>query len=98
MCPTPRGSNTRTMSIDNTLPVGAYLLLEPDGGERLRFLGDSQMRLKIDGGDTDNALSFYEYVSQPGVTGPPQHIHHGHDETFYVVDGKLRIHLRQQSK
>jgi mannose-6-phosphate isomerase-like protein (cupin superfamily) len=21
------------------------------------------------------------------VTGPPQHIHHGHDETFYVVDG-----------
>jgi mannose-6-phosphate isomerase-like protein (cupin superfamily) len=87
MCPTARGSNTRTMTIEESLPIGAYLLLEPDGGERLKFLGDSDMRLKIDGGDTGDALSFYEYVSQPGVTGPPQHIHHGHDETFFVVEG-----------
>jgi len=25
------------------------------------------------------------------VTGPPQHIHHGHDETFYVVDGTFEF-------
>jgi mannose-6-phosphate isomerase-like protein (cupin superfamily) len=75
------------MTIDKNLPVGPYLWLEPDGGEKLRFLGDSRMQLKIDGDDTNGALSFYEYVSQPGVTGPPQHIHHGHDETFYIVDG-----------
>jgi mannose-6-phosphate isomerase-like protein (cupin superfamily) len=74
------------MTTDN-LPIQDYLLLEPGGGERLRFLGDSQMRLKIGGGDTDGALSFYEYVSAPGVVGPPQHLHHGHDETFYIVDG-----------
>jgi hypothetical protein len=43
-------------------------LLELDGGEQLRFLGDSDMRLKVDGGDTGDTLSFYEYVSQPGVT------------------------------
>lgn len=75
------------MTIDNNLPIEGYLLLEPDGGERLRFLGDSHMRLKVDGADTNDALSFYEYVSQPGVVGPPQHIHRGHDETFYIVDG-----------
>jgi mannose-6-phosphate isomerase-like protein (cupin superfamily) len=75
------------MSIDNTLPVESYLVLQRDGGERLKFLGDSTMRVKIDGDDTDNALTFYEYVSEPGVTGPPQHIHHGHDETFYIVEG-----------
>ncbi len=75
------------MTIESCIPIGAYLMLEPEGGERLRFLGDSHMSLKIDGGDTGDVLSFYEYVSQPGVTGPPQHIHHGHDETFYVVDG-----------
>lgn len=63
-----------------------YLVLEPNGGERLRFLGASTMRLKLDGG-TDGAVAFYEYVSEPGVTGPPQHVHHAHDETFYVVDG-----------
>jgi hypothetical protein len=59
------------MTIDNK-PVGSYLLLERDGGERLRFLGQSNMRLKIACADTADALSFYEYVSEPGVTGPPQ--------------------------
>ena len=91
MRPDERAPNTRDMTIDDNLTIGAYLLLEPDGGERLRFLGDSHMRLKIDGADTGDALSFYEYVSQPGVTGPPQHIHHGHDETFYVVDGTFEF-------
>jgi mannose-6-phosphate isomerase-like protein (cupin superfamily) len=63
-----------------------WVLLEPDGGERLRFLGASTMRLKVDGA-TNPDLAFYEYVSEPGVTGSPQHVHHAHDETFYVVDG-----------
>jgi mannose-6-phosphate isomerase-like protein (cupin superfamily) len=80
-------SNIESMSTETDLAVGSYLLLEPDGGERLKFLGQSTMRLKVDGADTDEALTFYEYVSEPGVTGPPQHIHHGHDETFYVVEG-----------
>jgi mannose-6-phosphate isomerase-like protein (cupin superfamily) len=62
------------------------LVLDPDGGERLRFLGASTMRLKYDSG-ADGDLAFYEYVSEPGVAGAPQHIHHGHDETFYIVDG-----------
>lgn len=61
-------------------------MIEPDGGEQLRFLGGSTMRLKHDG-----ATAFYEYVSEPGVVGPPQHVHHGHDETFYVVDGTFEF-------
>lgn len=65
--------------------TGAFVL-EPGGGERLRFLGASTMRLKLDGA-ADDAIAFYEYVSEPGVTGPPRHIHHAHDETFYIVDG-----------
>jgi uncharacterized cupin superfamily protein len=67
-----------------------YLALEPNGGERLRFLGASTMRLKLDGA-TNGAVAFYEYVSEPGVTGAPQHIHHAHDETFYVVDGTFEF-------
>ena len=63
-----------------------WRVVEPDGGEALRFLGASTMRLKLDGA-TNATLAFYEYVSEPGVTGPPQHIHHSHDETFYIVDG-----------
>lgn len=62
------------------------VMLDPDGGEKLRFLGDSTMRLKL-ASEANADLAFYEYVSEPGVTGPPQHIHHAHDETFFVVDG-----------
>jgi quercetin dioxygenase-like cupin family protein len=62
----------------------------PGDGEGLRFLGASAMRLKLDGaGD----VAFYEYDSEPGVAGAPQHIHHGHDETFYVVAGDYEFAL-----
>jgi len=70
------------------------LVVEPDGGERLRFLGASTMRLKLDGA-TGADLAFYEYLSEPGVTGPPQHIHHSHDETFYIVDGTYEFTIGQ---
>ena len=67
--------------------VSDYLIVEPNGGERLRFLGASTMRLKVDDVRSSGAIAFYEYLSEPGVQGPPQHVHHAHDETFYVVDG-----------
>lgn len=65
------------------------LVLGPDAGERLRFLGASTMDIKSD----EPEVAFYEYVSEPGVEGPPQHIHHGHDETFYVVAGRYEFTL-----
>jgi mannose-6-phosphate isomerase-like protein (cupin superfamily) len=76
------------MTTTDTTPT-AYAL-PPDGGEELRFLGNSRMRLKGDPGD---ALAFYEYVCEPGVIGPPQHVHHGHDETFFVVEGEFEFVL-----
>jgi mannose-6-phosphate isomerase-like protein (cupin superfamily) len=71
-----------------------FVVLAPDGGEQLRFLGASTLRLKLDG--MANAdLAFYEYLSEPGVTGPPQHVHHTHDETFFVVDGTYEFTIGQ---
>ena len=70
-------------------------VIEPGEGERLTFLGASSMRLKLDGG-SEGALAFYEYVSEPGVTGPLQHIHHAHDETFYVVAGTYEFTLGRE--
>lgn len=73
-----------------------YLVVEPNGGERLRFLGASTMRLKYDSGSHGD-LAFYEYVSEPGVAGAPQHIHHGHDETFYVARGTYEFTIGPES-
>lgn len=75
-------------------PHQHYLVVAPDGGERLRFLGDSTMRLKL--APAGGAIAFYEYVSQPGVEGPPQHVHHGHDETFFVVEGRYEFSIGQR--
>ena len=83
------------MSTNNaTRSIGTHLL-GPDGGEALQFLGASHMRLKYDAG-TDGALAVYEYVSEPGVLGPPQHVHHSHDETFYVVTGTYEFTIGQE--
>ena len=70
-----------------------YLVVEPNGGERLRFLGASTMRLKLDDLPSDGAVAFYEYLSEPGIDGPPQHVHHGHDEAFYVVEGNYEFRV-----
>src|SRR5215207_147143 len=77
------------------LPMNDVAVIEPDAGERLAFLGASTMRLKLDGG-SEGALAFYEYVSEPGVIGPLQHIHHAHDETFYVVAGTYEFTLGRE--
>ena len=73
-----------------TLEHSTPFVLGPADGERLRFLGNSTMRLALDldGGED---VAFYEYESEPGVDGPPQHVHHGHDETFYVVEGRFEF-------
>lgn len=68
-------------------PVG------PNGGESHRFLGASTLRLKLDEVSSGGGVAFYEYVSEPGVVGPPQHIHHAHDETFYVVDSSYEFSI-----
>lgn len=61
------------------------VVVRPGEGERLEFLGGSTMVLKLS--DPAESVSFYEYTSEPTVAGAPQHLHHGHDETFYVTQG-----------
>ena len=56
-----RGRMTTTHHTDED----RYFTLEPNGGERLRFLGASTLTLKLDAGSASD-VAFYEYVSEPG--------------------------------
>ncbi len=78
------------------MPQQSFLLLEPRAGERLRFLDESELILKTSGVDAKDGVIHYEYVAAPAAKGSPQHIHHGHDETFYVVDGEFEFALGTQ--
>jgi len=49
--------------------------------------GSMRVRILEDGGHTQHRLGVVEVTIPPHVDGPPQHIHHEHEETFYVVSG-----------
>lgn len=66
-------------------PPRGSVVVEPGAGELLDFLGGSTLVLKL--ADPSEPVTFYEYTSEPSVAGAPQHLHRGHDETFYVVQG-----------
>ena len=57
------------------------------GAAEIVSAGPMRVRILEDGGHTQHRLGVIEVTIPPHVDGPPQHIHHGHEETFYVVSG-----------
>jgi quercetin dioxygenase-like cupin family protein len=60
-------------------------------GEHLWFDG-GLLTFKATGADTAGALLLLE-VLQPEGKAPPLHVHPEADETFYVLEGKLLVHI-----
>jgi mannose-6-phosphate isomerase-like protein (cupin superfamily) len=50
-----------------------------------------------DGGATDGRVGLVECRLVPGWGGPPQHVHREHDETFYVLSGRVRFTSARES-
>ena len=66
-------------------------VLKAGEGHPLR-LGDVQMVVKEDGTHTGGALGLAEFVVAPhGQHTPLPHIHHAHQEGFYVLEGELEF-------
>jgi mannose-6-phosphate isomerase-like protein (cupin superfamily) len=57
------------------------------GEGELVSAGLLRIRILEDGGHTHHRLGMVEVTIPPHVDGPLQHIHHKHEETFYVVSG-----------
>jgi quercetin dioxygenase-like cupin family protein len=49
-----------------------------------------RMTVKASGAETGNAFSQIE-TDDPRGTGPPLHLHHNEDETFYVLEGEVTV-------
>jgi quercetin dioxygenase-like cupin family protein len=49
-----------------------------------------RIAVKASGAETGGALSQLE-IDDPIGTAPPLHIHHGEDETFYVLEGTVTV-------
>jgi mannose-6-phosphate isomerase-like protein (cupin superfamily) len=56
-----------------------------------RYAGGT-ISILISGEDTGGTFSMWEAMQKPG-SEPPLHIHYANDETFVVLEGKLRIFI-----
>lgn len=67
------------------------VVLKAGEGHTLR-LGDVLMAVKEDGTHTRGVLGIAEFEVPPqGHSTPPPHIHHAHEEGFYILEGELEF-------
>ena len=67
-----------------------YALTRGTGISDAWFFGGARCSVKIEGRHTGGRLYQVHVVERRG-SGPPLHIHHNADETFYVVAGELLV-------
>src|SRR6516225_4498734 len=71
------------------------IALFPGGGTMLQVLGDP-WTIKVAADQTGGTLAVLEGSFRPG-SGAPAHVHHQHEETFYVLNGEFLFHVGSQS-
>ena len=64
-------------------------------GEAVWVVGDL-ITLKLTSEDTGGAFSLFEGLVPPGG-GPPPHIQHREDESFYVLEGEFEILVGEET-
>ena len=56
--------------------------------EPLVFPNAITLKILLSGKQSNGSLVIFEDIVEPGV-GPPRHIHHHQDETFFFLEGKF---------
>ena len=64
--------------------------IPPGDGARSLWVMGVLVTHKIPSHRTGGAYSLFEVATQPGA-GPPPHIHHREDESFYVLEGEYEF-------
>lgn len=73
------------------MPGPRPLLRRPEDGELIDVAGVAHL-FRLTGEHTGGRFAFEEFTLAAGVVGARPHVHHGHDEYFYVLDGELTLH------
>lgn len=76
---------------EGTNTSGDEIVLPPGGGKVIQVLGNP-WTIKAGKEDTGGDLAVMEAEFRPG-SGAPAHVHHQHEETFYVLSGEFLFHL-----
>jgi quercetin dioxygenase-like cupin family protein len=69
----------------------------PAGGGDTTAVGPRERNVwKVTGAATGGLLDVCENITEPGA-GPPLHIHHASDETYYVLEGTFTVRLGERT-
>jgi quercetin dioxygenase-like cupin family protein len=73
--------------------IGGAVIARP--GEGIVVPGPEGITFKATGDQTGGSIGVMEATSQPGFGGP-RHIHHTHDELFYVLTGEFQFLVQEE--
>jgi mannose-6-phosphate isomerase-like protein (cupin superfamily) len=76
---------------DHLQPGDRALLRRPDEGEPIHVAGAEHF-FRLTAVHTDGRFAFEEFSIAPRTVGARPHVHHGHDEYFYILEGELTLH------
>ncbi len=74
---------------------GDGIVLPPGGGKAIHVLGNP-WTIKASREDTGGTLAVLEGSFRP-MSGAPAHVHHQHEETFYILEGEFLFQLGTQA-
>lgn len=69
---------------------GAGTYIPPGAGASYWITGGEQATIKLSSEDTHGAYAVVELTMSP-QEGPPHHIHHRMEETFYLLEGQMEF-------
>lgn len=78
------------------MSLGEGIALAPGEGSTLLSPSGLAQVLKVGAAATRGAYSLWESVTLPDE-GPAPHIHHGHEEAFYILGGELTMLLAERT-
>jgi quercetin dioxygenase-like cupin family protein len=81
---------------ENNLETGVAHIPPGEGRRSLWVMGE-MVTCKITSDQTSGAYSLFEITTQPG-DGPPPHVQHWEDESFYVLEGDYEFLLEGHTK
>ncbi|WP_317447043.1 cupin domain-containing protein [Streptomyces collinus] len=79
------------MTADQPRTPDRPLLRHPGDGELIDVAGVAHF-FRLTGEHTGGRFAFEEFSLAPGTVGARPHVHEGHDEYFYVLEGELTLH------
>jgi mannose-6-phosphate isomerase-like protein (cupin superfamily) len=73
----------------------APIILGPGQGMSIQFGPGEHFLFRATAQTTGGQFSLFEITAQP-VAGPPEHVHHDHDETYLVLEGTFAVKVGER--